>query len=111
MLLAKARSAANKFKLPDEPLARSEALAAAPWNSDDPPVFERSFRESFADALEARGAAKAAKRSGKSGASGESLLERRTLRQTRQEFAEQDANAKAAGLPWGTWVRQQLARP
>jgi hypothetical protein len=108
-LIAKAQSAAKKFKLPDEPLSRSEAIAAAPWDTDNPPVFERAFREAFADALEARGVAKAAKRSGKSGASGESLLERRTLRQTEQEFAEQDAKAKAAGVPWGTWVRRKLA--
>jgi hypothetical protein len=109
-LLAKARAAAKKFKLPEQPISRSEALSVAPWDDSNPPVFERSFREAFANALEVRGAARAAKPGGKSGASGLSLLGRRTLRQTEQEFADNDAKAKAAGLNWNTWVRRQLAK-
>ena len=108
-LIAKAKAAANKFKLPEEPLSRSAALAAAPWDAANPPSFEKAFREAFADTLEARGAALAAKRSGKSGASGLSLLERRTFRASEQEFADQDAKAAAANVNWNTWVRRKLA--
>lgn len=108
-LLARARAAAKKFKLPETPLSRSGALAAAPWDPENPPSFEKAFRDAFADVLEARGAALAAKRSGKSGASGLSLLKRRTFRATKQEFADQDAKAKAAGVPWNTWLRRKSA--
>ncbi len=108
-LPAKARAAAKKFKLPEEPLSRSEALAAAPWKGSSPPIFEKVFRDAFADALEERGAARAPKPSGKSGASGLNLVGRRTFRASEQEFAEQDKRAEAAGVPWNTWVRRKLA--
>jgi hypothetical protein len=108
-LTARAAAAAKKYKLPSEPLSRSQALAAAPWKERDPAVYEKAFREAFADALEARGAAIAAKRGGKSGASGVNLLGRRTFRASEQEFSAQDAQAKAAGVPWNTWVRRKLA--
>jgi hypothetical protein len=36
-------------------------------------------------------------------------LKRRLLSATPEEFAEQDARAKAAGLSWSTWARMKLA--
>lgn len=113
-LLARARAAAKRFGIDPDPknkLSRSEALNAAPWDPNDLPDFERAFRIAFADALEKRGAALAAKRPGKSlkGASGESVLIRRTFKQTQEEYDDNDRKAKAAGLPWNTWVRRKLA--
>lgn len=112
-LLAKARTAAKKFKLPAEPLSRAEAIAAAPWPASAPPAWEKPFREAFADELESRGAAAAAKKSGASGTRGYGTnLMGRLLYQTREEFAEQSARAKAeGGLSWSTWARRKLSAP
>ena len=106
-LLAKA--AAERVKASAEPLSRSEALAVAPWHADMPAAWESAFRKAYADQLESRGLALPAKRSGSRGASGESALARRTFRATKQEFAEHDARAKAAGVAWATWVRRKLS--
>ena len=106
-----ARAAADRVRAPKEPLTRSAALAAAPWDAESmPAAWERAFREAYADRLEELGAALPAKRGGASGTRGYATkLDRRLLSQTAQEFAEQDARAKAAGLPWSTWARRKLA--
>lgn len=104
-----ARAFADKARARKEPLSRSEALAAAPWNSSMPAAWERRFRAAYADRLEELGVSLPAKRSGKSGTSGNNLLPRRPLRQTAEEFAEQDAKARAAGLAWNVWARQKLS--
>lgn len=104
------RQAADRRRKRKEPLSRSEALAEAPWEAETmPAAWERPFREAYADRLEERGLALPAGRSGPSGPSGATRLKRREVLQTEEEFAQQDARAKAAGLSWSTWARRKLA--
>ena len=108
-LLAKARAAAKKRKPLEEPLSRSAALAEAPWKEAYAPAWERPFREAYADALAARGVAGGKARQGTSSkTSGVTVLKRRPMQATKQEFSEQDVKAKAAGLSWSAWARRKL---
>lgn len=94
------------------PYTWSAALERAPWHSNLPPAWERAFREAYAGRLVELGLALPAKPSGNaSGTPGfATKLERRLLSQSANEFAQQDALAKAAGLSWSTWARRKLAR-
>ena len=83
-----AQGFADRFRAPREPLSRSAALAAAPWDASMPPARERQFREAFADRLEMRGLAKPARRGGSSGAS-----------LTDAEWAERGVGSIKARLP------------
>lgn len=106
-----ARTAADKVRVPKEPLTRSAALASAPWDESMPAAWEDEFRRAYADRLEELGVAAAAKRSGSRGPRGyETKLERRLLSQSAEEFAEQDERARAAGLSWSTWARRKLSQ-
>ena len=106
-------AAANRARMPKEPLTRSAALAAAPWPANAPPAWERAFRAAYADRLEERGAALPVRQSARdrTGAppGAPTKLDRRLLSQTTEEFAEQSATAEAAGLSWSTWARRKLA--
>lgn len=105
-----ARQAADRRRKLRKPMSRSEALAEAPWDRPTmPAAWERPFREAYAARLEERGLALPAARSGSSGKGGATLLASRLLRQTAEEFGENDARAKAAGLSWSTWARRKLA--
>ena len=104
-----AQIAAHKFRATAEPLSRSEARAAAPWDKTMPAPWEYPFREYFADYLVERGIALPGRRGGASGASGVTKLDRRLLSQTSEEFAEQDAKAGALGLSWSAWARRKLS--
>jgi hypothetical protein len=105
-----ARAAADKRRVPKEPLSRSAALAEAPWSADMPPAWQRPFREAYADRLAERGLADGKARQGASSkAHGVTKLMRRQMQGTKEEFAEHDAKATAAGLSWSTWARRKLA--
>ncbi|HKY40655.1 MAG TPA: hypothetical protein VJN18_32190 [Polyangiaceae bacterium] len=111
-ILQHAKAAAEKRRPVKTPLAWSDALAEAPWGKGLSAAWETAYRRAYATALVKRGLAQPAARTGRtSGPSGESKLPRRTLRASAAEFAEQDRQAKAAGLPWATWVRRKLSSP
>lgn len=63
-----ARAAADKSRAPKQPLSRSAALAAAPWDASFPAAWERSFRKAYADRLEELGVSLPARPGGTSGA-------------------------------------------
>lgn len=111
-VLQQAKAAAEKRRPVKEPIGFREALGEAPWNKGLPAAWETAFRRAYAAELVKRGIAAPAARAGRtSGPSGESKLDRRNLRATTEEFAEQDRRAQAAGVPWGTWVRRKLSEP
>lgn len=111
-LPALARVAAERRRGRSVPLRWSEALAEAPWDTETmPPAWETEFRRAYAARLVERGLALPAARAGHSGKSGATQLERRKVSGTPEEFASQDARARAAGLPWATWARRKLSEP
>jgi hypothetical protein len=103
-------AAADKARKRKEPLSRSEALAAAPWDGSFPPAWETAFREAYANRLQELGGATVRRPTGSTGSRGKLLLSRRLLSATKAEFAEQDAIAAAAGLSWSSWARRKLSQ-
>jgi len=107
-LITLARKAADAASRPStDPLARSEALAAAPWKASYSPSLERAFREAFADRLEELGGARPARPSGSSGASQTDLeraergLGRLTLRVSQASIDKLTAKAEQLGCSRG----------
>jgi hypothetical protein len=120
-LLRRARAAAKTFRHRGDPLAWTEALAAAPWASANAPAFESDFRRAFAEVLVKRGLAVAQTRLVEAGPDrvgraaprvrSSAISMRRLVPGTADEFAEQDQRASAAGLSWSAWARRKLASP
>ncbi len=104
-----ARMAADNVRMPAKPLTRSQALAAAPWQPQFPPAWERAFRAAYANRLEELGVSLPSAKSGKSGKGGKSDLQRMTLYLSAAEIEAQKRLARAAGESWSTWARRKLA--
>lgn len=95
---------------PPGKLGRAAALAEAPWVGQFPPAWESLFRTAYAERLDKRGFAIEGRKGGTSGAPGTTELVQARLYLSEDEYAEQRAEAKSAGLKWSTWARRKLSQ-